>query len=627
MPTYDLSAVPEPAGLLVSGRVTQLSKSLATAHAWTKLPMPQSEQVTELLTSEAVGPLVDLDRSIDFAVAVSGSGMKMKPMVAVSAAVHDPDKAKAMLAERYKLVPGDNGAQLIEGLGKPTAASDDDDHDEGPDHHGSARSCELAPAYGEASLRIVCAENAAALQSLAPWLLRTATRAKGTSDVHVDFTMKPLQPTLQEQKRMIGMLLGTVLGGKIGMAGLRDLAVAFGTDLVDFASDMEGASIDLTLGDGGAVGDFALRLSGNTSTLGRIAVGHPERSGPAPAAFWQLPADADFAMYGRGFEEADLARGRDLALHALGDLLGAEGVKDPDRKAATDALGKLVSPAASVYGSGVDADAVRKALAAERGLTPKTDLAEREEGKRRTIEALLGWRVAEIDAPAASFQAGLKELAGVLARPSVAAAYREKLKDSVPPSFKSAPLGKVTLPAGAQHYVLELHSIDRKAAPPPRAEPGKPSPPARRPAGPVKPLLVHVFLVPDGGRTWLGVGGDEGVVAAKLATAMGQAGDKLGSRGELGDLKNGSSGGGGFLTLRGLPEAIEQGKLVLEGMDWRAIETFEEASQLPHQGMTPIVFTSTPQAGGPPKVATSHVVVPRDAIEDFVALVLKRGGF
>ena len=52
--------------------------------------MPQSEQVTELLTSEAVGPLVDLDQPIDFAVAVTGSGTKMKDLTAVSAAVKDP---------------------------------------------------------------------------------------------------------------------------------------------------------------------------------------------------------------------------------------------------------------------------------------------------------------------------------------------------------------------------------------------------------------------------------------------------------------------------------------------------------------------------------------------------------
>src|ERR1700727_2477621 len=73
-PPADLSAVPPPAGLVVSGRVARLSASLAAVHAWTQLPMPKSEQVSELLTTEAVGALVDMDRPIDFAVSVSGSG-------------------------------------------------------------------------------------------------------------------------------------------------------------------------------------------------------------------------------------------------------------------------------------------------------------------------------------------------------------------------------------------------------------------------------------------------------------------------------------------------------------------------------------------------------------------------
>src|SRR5580704_19702238 len=56
-PVYDLSAVPQPAGLVVSGRVAKLSASLAAVHGWTQLPMPKSEQVSELLTTEAVGAL------------------------------------------------------------------------------------------------------------------------------------------------------------------------------------------------------------------------------------------------------------------------------------------------------------------------------------------------------------------------------------------------------------------------------------------------------------------------------------------------------------------------------------------------------------------------------------------
>jgi hypothetical protein len=204
----------------------------------------------------------------------------------------------------------------------------------------------------------------------------------------------------------------------------------------------------------------------------------------------------------------------------------------------------------------------------------------------------------------------------------VGASYREKLRDAVPPALRPAPVPKgAVLPAGAQHYVVELHTLERKAPPPPRD--GKPLPPGRKPLPPLKPLLVHVLLVPDGPRTWLAVGGDEGVTAARLATALGSGGDKLASRAALAPLKEGTIGAGGFLTARGVPEAGEQLPLIFNGATWMAKEAFDEAAQMPHRGTTPILFTWTAQPGG----ATAHVTVPRDAIEDGVATILKRGGF
>src|SRR5580692_10424692 len=71
-PPVDLSEVPAPPGLVVTGRFAKLSASFAVVRAWTKLPMPQSEQVTELLASEAIGSVVDLDQPLDFAVAIAG---------------------------------------------------------------------------------------------------------------------------------------------------------------------------------------------------------------------------------------------------------------------------------------------------------------------------------------------------------------------------------------------------------------------------------------------------------------------------------------------------------------------------------------------------------------------------
>jgi hypothetical protein len=629
-PPADLSPVPEPSSLVVSGRFAKLSASFATAHGWTKLPMPQSEQVTELLTSEAVGPIVDLDQPIDFAVAITGSGAKMKDITAVSAAVKDPDKVKASLAERYKLVPGDNGVLLIQGLGKPARKNDDDSDDDGKsssDQPESVRTCELAPAFGAAPVRLVCGLTPKALVELGPWLARTATRSNSGGDLHVDVRMKPLQPTIAEQKRLIGMILGSVLGGRLGLSSLRDLAVAFGTDMADFAADLDGAGLDLTLSDAGARLAYTATFSGTSSALARIATAHPERSGPAPAAFWQLPGDADIALFNRGIDEAQLARGRDLVLAALGEALGEAGVKEHDRKPIVDALGKLVSPAASVYASGIDVEGVRRALATDKGLTVQSPQVDKDEAKRQMAEEFIGWRVLETDEPSTRLASALKELSAAIGRPSIVAAYKEKLKDAEPPALRPQPVAKSAgLPAGTLHYVLELHSFTRKAAPPPRPVNGKPAPP-RKPPPPLKPLLVHIFVVPDGQHTWLAVGGDEGVVASRLGLALGSTGDKLAGHAELAPLKAGSIGSGGFFTARGLPEAAQQFALLTNGVTWGAREAFEETAQMPHQGLTPILFSSSAQPGGPPMVTTSRMTLPKDAIEDVVAEILKHGGF
>ena len=69
-PPPDLSPVPEPASLVASARLAKPSASLATVHAWSKLPMPEAEQVTELVANQQLGPVVDLDKPIDVAIAV-----------------------------------------------------------------------------------------------------------------------------------------------------------------------------------------------------------------------------------------------------------------------------------------------------------------------------------------------------------------------------------------------------------------------------------------------------------------------------------------------------------------------------------------------------------------------------
>jgi len=607
-PPPDLSEVPVPPGLVVSGRLAKPSALFATLHGWTKLPMPQSDQVTEIVASEAIGPVVDLDQPIDFALGVTGSGARMKDVRAVSAAVKDPDKVKAALTERYKLVPGDNGVLLIQGLGRPT--HDDDADDDGKPDPGAdaARVCELAPAFGDAPLRLVCAWSSRALADLGPWLTRSAPRAPTRSDVQIDLRMDPLQETIRERKRLVAMIFGSVVGDRMGLSGGRDLALALGTDLTDFATDLSGASLDLVVGDAGLQAKLLLRLSDTTSAIARLATAHPERGGQAPAAFWQLPGDAELAFFGRGVDEAEIAKGRDLVLRLVDEALTDEGVKAADARPVVDALGKLASPAPMVYASGSVAPVAPEGGGAAGAADPA-------EAKRAAAEAMMGWRVAELDEPSTRLAAALKSLSKSLESPSIAAAYRSKHKDLLPPDLRAVPVPKSAgLPAGALHYVLDIRSPTGKLA----------KPPGKKPAPPVRPLRVHLFVVPDGTRTWLALGGEEGAVAAHLALALGQTGDKLATRADLAPLKERAVGSGGFFTARSVTRASRQVAALLGSGRQTSVD---EASQMPHKGLAPILFGSTALAGTTPATVEAHVQVPRDAIEDVVWTILQHGGF
>lgn len=604
-------------------RLARPGATLSALHGWSKLPMPESEQLSELLTGEAVGALIDVDRPIDAVVTVVGSGMHMKPpMIAISAALKDPDKARSSLGNRYKLTPRDNGVTLIEGLGRRSKAGDDDDADGSPDADGGdagSRACELAPSFGDAPVRLVCAQNAKALAELGPWLTRTATRASSTSDVHLELRLAPLKTTIAMGKGLLGAMLGGALSGHARSNAIRDLAVAAAGDLADFASDLDGLTFDATLGDAAGTLSATLHLSGKTSLLGRLAAAHPERSGPPPAVFWQLPADSDSAFFDRGTDEAAIEHARQLVLDALGEALVSDGAKPADVQPVQAALGKLPTAAPSVFASGFDDAAVRAAVAAERSLGADAKPAARLDAKQATMRALFGWRIVEVDAPSDGLASALKELATALGRPSLIKALHGKESTSTPLSLRTAPMPKgASLPTGSLHWIVELPEPL-----PPKDRPAKgPPPPAPR------PLQAHLLLVPDGGRTWIGFGADDAALAAKLAATMASgASSGLSSRSDLEALKTASIGAGGFFTPRAAAHAVVHVRALGGGGSTGAQETLDDLDKMPNKGASPVPYSLTAQAqtdSGASVVAS--VTVPRAVLEDIVATLVRHGG-
>jgi hypothetical protein len=619
----DLGPVAAPPGLVVTGTVGKLGGSLATVGSWIQLPMPQSEQVTEALTGQPLGALVDLDQPIHLAVAVSGSGMRLQPLIGVSAGIRDVDAAKAALAQRYKLVPGDDGALIIQSLGHPPRGSDTPDDDRASDDE-DPRAGEIAPAYGAPAMRLVCGWDAKSLAALGPWLTRGATRDRPPSaDAHLELHMAALKPTIAAERKLLGVLLGSMLGGTPGGhgTGIRELLTAVANDVADFGNDLDTATLDLALSDPGAAATLTLNMSGAASTIARLATANADRNGPPPAAFWQMPGDADFAVFDRGVDPNAVARGRDLVLKVVTDALADDGVKDADRHALTDALGKLVSPAPMVFASGVDADVVRKTLAALKALPDSADKAQAAEATRVATQALLGWRILEADEPAATRIDAMKALVKASTGASVVAAYGKAADGWV--HLKSAPMPKgVTLAAGAQRFTIEVPLVESAAH----------GASAKKPALP-KPVAVDVFIVPDAARSWIGFGGDPALVASKLAAAMGGTGDGLRARPELAGFKDQALGAGGFLTGRGVAEMGEQ-IAALAGGDAGGFvnggDIFESAAQAPHQGTTPILFslTAPPAAAGAPATQTSAVMtvqLPRATVDDILVVALKHG--
>ncbi|HEY5146054.1 MAG TPA: hypothetical protein VII82_04780, partial [Polyangiaceae bacterium] len=388
------------------------------------------------------------------------------------------------------------------------------------------------------------------------------------------------------------------------------------------------ASLDVTVSDAadpanaGATANLTLKLAGATSALARLAMANGDRNGPPPAPFWQMPADTDFAVFERGIDANVLARGRDLVLKVVGDGLAEDGVKDADRHAFVDSLGKLVSSAPTVYASGVDADAVRKALAAQKALADTADVGPRRDANRAAAQALIGWRILEADEPAAVRIDAMKGLVLAWGRPSVTAAYRK-----APGGFlgiRSAPMPKnAALPKDAQHFAIDVPLVEPIGGSP------APSSASKKP-GPPKQLVIDVFVVPDGARSWIGLGGDPALVTSRLSAAVAGSGDGLRARPELAAFKDMTVGAGGFITARGVAETAEQ-MTALGGGDAggfaNGAEIFESAAQVPHQGVTPIPFSltapSNAQAAQAGVVATLHV--PRATVDDILVVALKHG--
>ena len=77
-------------------------------------------------------------------------------------------------------------------------------------------------------------------------------------------------------------------------------------------------------------------------------------------------------------------------------------------------------------------------------------------------------------------------------------------------------------------------------------------------------------------------------------------------------------GAGGFFDVRSLPETIVQLVAMFGDSVPEALAALKTTANLPHQGLTPVVYSSTVS---PDQTAAFALLLPRGAIEDAIVLV------
>jgi hypothetical protein len=569
----DVGAVSDPEGLVFYGKIRELGDTLATIEGWAGKSFPLAQALGTVIDDDAA-PFVDVGAPVDFGVLVSQAGFQLHPRAAVSFALRDPAADGTRLAERFKLVPQANGVSLVQTFGTHPGDRDDD--------VANLPACEISPAYGPASTRLVCASDAKALDEIGPWLTRTATRSLASADATLNARLQPLRPLLRLGRGLASAYVRAEIDRSLrGMPWVKELVGQTVDDLVDFAIDLDSATIELGTANSELSLSAALKFSGHQSALSRLLSSHPERTAPAPAVFWKLPADANVAYFNRGMDESEIARLR----VAFGDAIARSFGKDvpigeSERKLIADVVGKLLVPASVASASGLDDDSVSAAVSALRAIGSKATRQQQADAEAVVEAARFGWHIVSVDAPAADVTSRLKDIGADFDRLATSLAVRSKPLANGVPILLSASLPKGTQwPPSAQHMLLTVPTGD---------------PPAPRILG--RGPTLHIVIVPDGEHTWLAAESRVDRLATRLTSTMAGAGPNLGSQPELSAFKT-EVGAGGFFVLR-----------LLSG--WQA----STPVRLPHEGRAPVPFSLTAQPGGDAAVIT--IRVPQKAIED-----------
>ncbi|MGD0530171.1 MAG: hypothetical protein ABSE49_33865, partial [Polyangiaceae bacterium] len=597
-PAPDVSPVPAPGGLgltihLAHPRATfqQLSSVLGSVAAMFSGALKvDPESLVAMAVGAPVGSFVDLDQPMDFAVAdidTPGTTMKLAGAVVVS----DPTAAREVLEKYYRATQTAPGVVRLEPR---------DDAPEG----ASPRPCVLAVSSGSdagaaRTTRLVCGGTSDAVRHLGPYLTRTMTRLTSRDDLRLEVFVRELRPTVTGRKEL------TPGGGSPVDGGASEPTDKLFDELVEKLPDDVGSVVLEASSDGSAVD---VRVSTTfvdwASPLTRALVGAGTPAAPPPAAFERLPRDAACAFYGRGEIWEDLQPLRGKLVDSLREWLADDGYTPAAIDTQLLPFQRILTGGPWVAAAGVRLDTARAALDAyaDGGKTTET-------ARTRARAAMQGWWVAGVEEAS---QGWIDDLRALVKNDAVKPSGKPRRKHD--PTKETTHLVVAPVPAALQLPAGTLHVEAHVAQNPEwtRAQKKNKSPVT----DPVIAHTSHIFVVPDGARTWFAVAEDPALAAGAVRASLSGAAETgtLKSRRDLDPLRAMPASTAGFVSVASMA-FMSRSDYSDEGLR-KARESLLGLAGLTDQGAAPIpvALASTraaaTRAGAPGGDVKLRIVLP-----------------
>ncbi|WP_437642348.1 hypothetical protein [Sorangium sp. So ce854] len=554
--------------------------------AGTPLGMLLIGQEPEAVLETALGPalvdVVDLGKPID--VAVLGTE---DPRLVMSLSV--PEREMSRVHDRFVL---EERRGMLRVKGVRAAALD-------PDEGALPRVCAFEPGDRSGGARLLCADDIEDIQATAPYLVEVVGREPLEADVRIEISAR------------------AIVDGMESMPAEDDDGDSerMGKELVErFFRDLESVSVDVTWARPDVDVGLGLRFASRRSALALALTPAAAQDAAPPAAFFRLPRDTSLAFYTQGASRAELAPLREAVFGGLRDHMIGEGYDAAGLDRFVDRLGAITFTGGPlVIGSGGDRAAAEKALADYRGGEGKA------RARKAARSALESWFLIAVEEPAQTWIAGVKELiqlgdemdrqkararaAGEGAQgapggpPKGAASKDDETTDLVVARAPAA------LPAGTLHVEMRSRPLT------------KDGPPAH---------TSHLYVVPAGQRTWIGIGEDDAAVVERLRIAADPGRDErtLGAAPGLEALRQRGTLAGGLFSLAGFTMLAASGDTP-EALD-EAAEDLGGLARLPARGAItmPLAITSEALGSGAARL-DARVRMPLAGARDVVALMLR----